>query len=279
MIVKQARYLQARKKRYNETKRIRRMQMSYMKAPVVLSLSVLLGAGVYAEQTVGIDVSADFFGKYVWRGQNLNDASVFQPGIGITYGGLTGSIWGSLDMTGENDNRYEFTEYDFSIEYSASLPGAEGVGFSVGAINYRFPSLTPTSTTEVYCGFNFELPLSPSVTVYRDVDQADGTYVSFGVGHSFEKAFQLSTDIPVGMEIGASVGWGDSKYNNFYWGVDNSKMNDLILSLSFPLKVNGWTISPSVNYVTLLSNDIRSTDVYDKKSDYVFAGVMLSRSF
>ncbi len=253
--------------------------MSYTKTAVVLSLTVLLGAGVYAEQAVGIDVSADFFGKYVWRGQNLNDATVFQPGIGITYGGLTGSIWGSLDMTDENDNRYDFTEYDFSIDYSASLPVVEGAGFSVGVINYRFPSLTPTSTTEVYCGFNFDLPLSPSVTVYRDVDQADGTYVSFGVGHTFEKVFQLSTDIPVGMEIGASVGWADSKYNNFYWGVDNSKMNDLTLSLSFPLEVNGWTVSPSVNYVTLLSNDIRRTDVYDTKSDYVFAGISLSKSF
>jgi len=253
--------------------------MNIKKVAVMLSVSVLLGTSVYAEQTVGVDVSADFFGKYVWRGQNLNDSTVFQPGIGVTYGGLTGSIWGNLDMTAENDNRYDFTEYDYAIDYSSSVPGIDGVDFSIGAIYYRFPSVKPSSTTEVYWGFSFDLPLSPSLTVYHDVDEADGTYVTAGIGHSFEKVFELSSELPVGMDVGASVGWGDSGYNDYYWGVDNSKMNDLTLSVSFPMEVAGWTVAPSVHYVTLLSSDIRSSDTYDKKSDYLFAGISLSKSF
>lgn len=253
--------------------------MSTRKTAVVLSVLSLLGTMARAEDAVGIDVSADFFGKYVWRGQNLNNSSVFQPGVGVTYGGFTGSVWGSLDMTASNDNRYDFTEYDFSIDYSAEVPGVDGVGFSVGSILYRFPSVTPSSTTEVYWGFNFDLPLSPSVTVYHDVDQADGTYVAFGVGHSFEEIFHLSPEMPVGMEIGASVGWADSDYNAFYWGVEESKLNDLTLSVSFPVEIAGWTVAPSVNYVTLLNSDIRQSDVYAKKSDYVFAGISLSKSF
>ena len=208
--------------------------MNIKKVAVMLSVSVLFGTSVYAEQAVGVDVSADFFGKYVWRGQNLNDSTVFQPGIGVTYGGLTGSIWGNLDMTAENDNRYDFTEYDYAIDYSSSVPGIDGVDFSIGAIYYRFPSVKPSSTTEVYWGFSFDLPLSPSLTVYHDVDQADGTYVTAGVGHSFEKVFELSSELPVGMDVGASIGWGDSDYNDYYWGVNNSKMNDLTLSVSFP---------------------------------------------
>lgn len=254
--------------------------MSLRGIAAMLSVVAVFGTTVRADNTVGVDVSADFFGKYVWRGQNLNDAPVFQPGVGITYGGLTGSIWGSLDMTAENDNRYDFTEYDFAIDYSGSLPGVEGVGFSVGAIYYRFPSVTPSGTTEVYWGFSFDdLPLSPSVTVYHDIDEADGTYVSVGVGHSFERIFSLSPQMPVGMEIGASVGWADSNYNEYYWGLDKSKMNDLTVSVAFPFEVSGWSVAPSINYVTLLSDSLRETDAYDSKSDYVFAGISLSRSF
>jgi hypothetical protein len=43
--------------------------------------------------------------------------------------------------------------------------------------------------------------------------------------------------------------------------------------------LDGWTLAPSLNYVTLLSDDIRATDAYDSASDYFFAGVGLSKGF
>ena len=254
--------------------------MSIRKAAIALSVLSLFAATVRAEDAaVGIDVSADFFGKYVWRGQNLNNSSVFQPSVGLTYGGFTGSIWGNLDLTNANDNSGEFSEWDFSLDYSAAVPGVEVLGFSVGAIHYHFPSIRPANTTELYWGLSLDAPLSPSVTVYHDIDEVCGTYVAFGLGHSIENIFELSPEMPVGMEIGASVGWGDSDYNAFYWGLDGSRLNDLTLSVSFPVEVLGWTVAPSVNYVTLLSDGIRATDAFAKKSDYVFAGINFSKSF
>ena len=68
-------------------------------------------------------------------------------------------------------------------------------------------------------------------------------------------------------------------YNKYYWGTDQSKMQDLSFSVSFPVEVVGWTVAPSLNYVTLLSDDIRSTDAYSTDSDYFFAGVSISKSF
>lgn len=254
-----------------------RKTMTVFGVTVVLALSGSVVAEE-AEQKIGVDASADFYGKYIWRGQNLNNSTVSQPGVSITYGGLTGSVWGNLDMTDSNDNSGEFTEYDFSLDYSVAVPGAEGLGFSIGAIQYNFPSVN-NDTLELYWGFSLDVLLSPSITVYHDVDEANGTYVTFGVGHTFEKVFELSPDMPVALELGASVGWADSGFNEDYWGVDNSKMNDLTLSMALPFEMLGWTVSPSVNYVTLLSDSIRSTDVYAQKSDYVFAGLSLSKSF
>ena len=232
-----------------------------------------------AEEKIGFEITADYFGKYIWRGQNLSDDPVFQPGVSMTYGDLTAGIWGSLDTTKINNASGEFTEYDYYLDYSADVPFIDGVGYSVGVINYYFPSTE--DTTEVYWGLSFDWPLSPSLTVYHDVDDIKGTYASFGLSYSIDKITELGSDIPVGMEIGASLGLGSASYNKGYWGstIKSSKLNDLALSLAFPFEIAGWTVSPSLNYVTLVSSSIRKTDTFSKSSDYFFVGISLSKSF
>ncbi len=255
------------------------------KMALVLVLAVLFicSVSVSAEaekEKLGFGISADYFGKYIWRGQNLNDDSVFQPSISANYAGLTAAIWGSFDLTNYNGNSGDFSELDYSLDYSGSLPGVDGVGYSIGAIYYDFPGSAIKDTTELYWALAFDLPLSPSITVYHDVDEAEGSYVLLGFGHSIDKITELSPDCAVGMELGASLGWGSGSYNKYYWGTDQSKMQDLALALSFPMVIGqGWTLTPSLNYITLLSDKLRATDAYDTASDYFFAGVSLSKSF
>ncbi len=234
---------------------------------------------VIAEDKIDFEITADYFDKYIWRGQNLSDDPVFQTGISASYKGLTAAIWSSMDLTNINGNSGDFSEIDCSLDYSSAIPGMEGIGYSVGVIYYDFPGTTVKDTTEIYLGLNFDLPLSPSITVYHDVDEAEGSYVSLAVGHSIEKIAELGPDLPVGMEISASLGWGSGSYNKYYWGTDQSKLNDMAFSVSFPLEIAGWTVAPSLNYVTLLSDDIRDTDTYGTDSDFFFAGISLSKSF
>jgi len=239
---------------------------------------------VFADNRIEFEVRADFFSKYVWRGQNISDDPVFQPSISAGYDGLTVSIWGNLELTNINDKSGDFSELDYSLDYSGDFPGIKGIGYSVGVIYYDFPGAAADSTripdtTELYWGFSFDLPASPSITVYHDVDEAEGTYISFAIGHSIEKFVELGPDVPVEMEVGASLGWGSGSYNKYYWGTEQSKMNDLVLSASFPFEVAGLTVAPTLNYVTLLNDDIRDTDAYGTDSDFFFAGVSLSKSF
>jgi hypothetical protein len=61
-------------------------------------------------------------------------------------------------------------------------------------------------------------------------------------------------------------------------------MQDLTLSVGFPIPIMGWTLTPSINYVTLLDSDVRAADTYatysgNNDSDYVFTGITLSTSF
>jgi hypothetical protein len=241
---------------------------------------VLCGAQAsIAEDKIDFEITADYFGKYIWRGQNLSDDPVFQPGLTIGYGNLTAGIWGNMDLTNINGNSGDFSEVDYSIDYSSDLPGIEGVGYSIGFIYYDFPGTTTKDTTEVYWGLNFDLPLSPSITVYHDVDEAEGSYISMAFGHSIEKIGELGPDIPVGMEIGTSVGWGSGSYNKYYWGTNQSKMQNIAFSVAFPMEIAGWSVAPSLNYVTLLSDDIRNADTYGTDSDFFFAGISISKSF
>ena len=94
-------------------------------------------------------------------------------------------------MTNYADNSGEFTEVDYYFGYEGDVPGVDGVSFEAGVINYHFPSAT-CDTTEIYWGFGFDLPLSPSVTVYHDIDAIDGTYVSFGFAHDFGTIVELA---------------------------------------------------------------------------------------
>jgi len=154
------------------------------------SVLFVFGATSFADEKneIGFEATADFANKYIWRGQNLVDDWVFQPGAVVSYGGLSASFWGNLDMTDENCSNGEFSEIDLTLDYSAQFPGIDVLGYSVGMINYDFPvNGSADDTTEVYAGLSLDVPASPSVTFYRDVDETgDGLYISFGVGHSFE---------------------------------------------------------------------------------------------
>ena len=228
-----------------------------------------------AEDKVIIGASADVMSKYVWRGQNLVDDWVLQPGAYVNYNNFTASFWGNLDLTNENGYKGEFSEIDLTLDYSAQVPGVDILSYSLGFINYDFPINGGFDDTwEIYWGFGFDVPASPSVTVYHDVDEAAGTYVSFGIGHSIDNL----TDFGLGVDLSASIGWGSSGYNKTYWGPDDSELNDLVLSTAFPLEVAGFSVTPSMNYITIVGDDIRAPNTYGQNDMWV-AGIGFSKEF
>ena len=244
----------------------------------VLLLTVVSGSAVFGEESneLSFELGADFYSKYIWRGIVVTDDYAFQPSINVSYGGLTAGVWGNVDMTSYTGNSGEFTEVDYTLDYSGQMPGLEKVSYSVGLINYHFPSVVG-DTTEIYWGLGLDIPLSPSVTVYHDIDEIDGTYASFAIGHDFGTIAELAEDMPVGMDFSASVGIGDSDYNNGYWGTDDTAANDLLLSVSFPFELAGFTVSPSLNYISIMDGGIRDAD--GDSSDYFVTGISLSMSF
>jgi hypothetical protein len=229
-----------------------------------------------AEDKVDVGVTADVFSKYIWRGQNIVDDWVLQPGASVGYKGLTGSVWGNMDLTGELVDSGQLTEVDLAVDYSNKVPGVDVVGYSVGTIYYSFLNTHSHPTAEVYGGLNLNVPLSPAVRWYYDYDVIDGSYVQLSVGHTIEKIRSWGEDCHCDLQVGASMGLGTDGYNQGYFGVDQTALNDLTLTAGIPFTFGKLTIRPSIGYSTMLDDDIRAaTD----KSDNFWGGVGAAYNF
>ena len=239
------------------------------------------GAVAAEEQVVKFGLSADYYSKYIWRGQNINDKSVFQPAVSVSAYGFTGSVWGNMDLTNKSatapDNAGEFSEFDYTIDYTAAIPGIDWLSGSAGVVHYEFPNTTYKPTTEIYGGFSLTaVPLTPSFKWYRDVEEIKGSYFQFGVGQLFDKLYVMNDKCYCGLQLGASYGWGNAAYDKGYFGVDSGQSNDLTLSAGLCMQIYSWMVKPSINYSTMISDSIRAGR---EKNDNIWAGVGVSTSF
>jgi hypothetical protein len=241
-------------------------------------IAVMLGSApvTMAGDDVTASVGADLFSKYIWRGQNVVDDWVLQPSASVGYKGLTGSIWGNVDLTGDFVDDWEFSEVDYTVDYSNKFPGQETLGYSVGLIYYDFPNTPWEATSEVYGGLTAGLFLSPAVKWFYDFDEADGSYILFSVGHTIEKIKEWREDCYCNAQVGASLGYATDNYNEFYFGVDDGAINDLTLTAGLPISVGKLTIKPSIGYSIMIDDDIRAST---GKSDNFWGGIGASYSF
>jgi len=216
---------------------------------------MLLGSANAGELPFEVEVGADLFSHYVWRGMILTDDPVLQPSLTLSSCGFSANVWGSIDMTDLNEDPgedYHMQELDFTLSYDFSP--VEGLDLGVGVIYYAFPGTAFDSTQEAYASVALsEVPfVTPSITAYYDFDEIEGWYVSAALEHEFALAENLT------LGVGACLGFGDSDYNLGYWGVDDSGLNDLNLSASLSYQVNdAFSVGISAGYMVLVGSDVK----------------------
>jgi hypothetical protein len=253
---------------------------SLITCSTVLAYDVNTAAPAKTADKLGFAISSDFFSKYVWRGQVITNGAAFQPSVTATYGHWTANVWANADMTSYRNRSGKVTEYDLTLDYSNKFSEDSKVGYSIGTIHYHFPSFSATDTTEIYWGFNFDVPFSPAIKVYHGLGNENGTYVNASIGHTYEKVMKFTEACYCNLQWGASLGWGNGTYNRDYWGVNGSHLNDLGFTLALPVCFpGGWTVKPNINYVTLVDGAIRSSDLYARSSDYLFTGINITKTF
>jgi hypothetical protein len=247
---------------------------------LAVAMTFLIGTAMAQEdKPFTASATAGYYSKYIWRGQNVNDTSVLQTNASGSYYGFTGSIWSNIDLTNDShfapNNAVDFSEIDYSLDYSHSF---SKVGISLGVIEYLFPNTTAPSTTEIYGGLSFAVPLSPKITWYRDVKQIDGSYIQVSAGHTFDKIKKWSEDYSVGLSLNGSIAWASAGYNEGYFGIDATKFNDLTIGIGVPFNLKGVSMTPSFNFSSMLDKAIGDA-TWDSSRNNVWFGLGFSKSF
>ncbi|MFH1057708.1 MAG: TorF family putative porin [Pseudomonadota bacterium] len=258
---------------------------------LVVSLALALGMlcqvalapapALAGEKEWTVDLAAAYNSKYIWRGIMQVDDPVLQPSLNVNKGGLTFNIWGSYNLTDKNDygqphgnGKNKFTELDLTAEYAFSLAGFT---IPVGVIHYAFPNTGFEATTEVYAGVAYSWVITPSIKVFKDIDESHGTYVLGSLAYSLDLP-SPAKQVSWGLAASISAAWADKDNNKFYWGgTDSDAFTDSLLTIGVPIKIMEFvTLTPAFNQVWLLDSKVKDVAGYDSKS---YFGVTLSVSF
>ena len=243
------------------------MQVRHWSAVLFVALAFPILAG--ASDKLELSTDAALVSRYVWRGIVATDGAVFQPSVTAAYRGLSLNVWGNYDLDNVNSTDYRFTEADYTLDYSLPL---RNFSLSLGSIVYDFPNTGYHPTTELYLGVSLQSFLSPSLTVYKDIDEADGSYLLL----SFERSFQLENK-PVSIDFQTGVGFCTAHNNRFYYHASGSALTDIHLGVSVPIAAReNLAIVPGIYYSTLLDTAIRSAAA---KPDNVIFSLAVSASF
>lgn len=260
----------------NLTRRIRMRLKLFKLVILVVLLFVVCSASAFAyseddESAFTWGFEGGFVSKYVFRGILSTDGICFQPDFWIGTGPFTFDIWGNMDMDDANEAGWEFSEVDFTLSYDHSFPL---VDVTAGATYYMFPAIDADETTEVFAGAAFiDFPFTPSLTVYYDVQDAEGMYFDLGFGGTVG-----GTNDVTGMDWDAHLGYGTSEYNDYYFGAGDSSIgpgfNDFSLEISRTFAMKGFYIKPMAGCSFIIDDDIR--DLVADPDNYwfgIFAGI------
>jgi hypothetical protein len=272
---------------------------------IILLISGLLAVSsmpLFAEEEKPTgDATVAVLSKYVWRGQELSRNSiVVQPSLTAGYKGFSVNLWGNLDTSpyysGTDDKSYSsaWNETDFTLSYSKTIGlfnlGAGYIYYGLGAANKD--AVDPLDSQEIFASVGLNTILSPTLTVYKEIDHYNQWYFLLGVSHAFELNKMVS------LKLAATASYLLSTDEATYPTFDNnavatsdkfSNLHDGTLTVSLPVKATSYiTLTPTVSYVFPLSSDaknemkgrgISGQNPSNRDSSFVYGGLMASITF
>ena len=172
---------------------------------VVLVLALLL-PGVIKAQEFNVTAKADFVSDYIWRGAYQNSGFSVQPTLGLSYGNLSLSAWGSQSLT-KTDGAQEF---DINLSYTIGGDYKHDHHFE-GTLAYNF-------------GENFPLTLSWSTMFAGGDDNKDGD-------RAYSTYINASYNIACPAEITLTPSVGFTPWKGMY-DADGAAFTDIALKAS-----------------------------------------------
>jgi hypothetical protein len=209
--------------------------------------------------------------KYVWRGINFVDDPVLQPSVWLSFCGFTGGVWGSMELTdvnevpGGDERAMKFTEMDLYLSYTRQA-GPACITLGIG--DYIYPNTDYKSTAELSLVAAFGVPLTPVLSLYRDIKEADGLYTSIGVSQAIPGAWRVSDAISVSAPVlSASIGYGNSLHNTFYYWYPDAALGDMTINATLPISIgSSLYVTPAARYAMLMDSEIK--DLFEEDTQF-----------
>ena len=257
------------------------MRKLVLVALLIIGLMVPLGLGpasmAQAKLTPTVDLEVAFNSKYVWRGIVVVDDWVAQPSLTASIGGFSFNVWADYMLTNQNNRKNEFDEIDLTADYTFSIGK---FSIPVGVIRYTFPGSTAPDTTELFAGVSYDWIVTPSLMIYKDVQESNGVYVLGALDYSLDLP-KLGDGVGWSLALGASIAYANSDNNSFYYnGTDKSGFADYSGYISLPFSIGQYfSVTPQVVFTGLVDSDIKDNMKALQYENNVYFGVVLAASF
>jgi len=249
---------------------------------------------VVEEEKPTTDFTVSALSAYIWRGQQATkDSMVIQPSATVGYKGFTANLWGNIDTNpySTTDASYSstWTETDMTLSYSRAFgPVTAGIGYIYYGLNApNAGAADPLDSQELFISLAGNVLLTPTLTIYKEIDHYHQTYFLFGVSHSFELTKMI------GLKLGGSVSYllsddastypkyndnaqpTTDKYNNFHDGV---------ISATLPITPMKYlTIAPTVSWVFPIGsdakNEMQGRSKNGQDNNFFYGGINVSFAF
>ncbi len=254
-----------------------------------LMLSVCLASpGMAEEESPSAEVSVSALSAYIWRGQELSrDSIVIQPSMTVGYKGFAANFWGNMDTNpyvaaGDPDRSAKWTETDLTLSYERSFGPVTATG---GYVYYGVDAADDSQ--EVFVSLGVDTLLSPSLTIYKEIDSNLYWYFLVGISHSFQITEAVSLD------LSASASYLESEDAEVYPQYDDqgtatgskfSNFHDGVISASLPISVaKHVTVTPNIAYTFPLSsdaeNEMKARSLRGTDDSFLYGGVVLCLAF
>ncbi|HQE81098.1 MAG TPA: hypothetical protein PK444_10400 [Syntrophorhabdaceae bacterium] len=223
-----------------------------------------ISQGEQAKDVTG-SVALATYNQYIFRGYEIGKSGlVIQPSMTVSLKGFSATLWGNMDTNQRNTKTATFNqefkkgwnETDLTLSYTHEIKNLSITG---GYIYYG--TKYADETEEVFVALSYKTIANPTITVYRDITNYKGTYINFGLSHSFPVYKEMTIDLAsgIGYFIGESDYWKTyerstatytgSKYRGFHDGM-------VKMGLTIPVK-KVFLIQPTVQYWFPLSSDAK----------------------
>ncbi len=246
------------------------------------------------------DFTTAVLNQYVWRGYELSRNSiVIQPSMTLGYKGFSANLWGNLDTKPYSPANASYAgtwnETDLTLSYTKTL-GLFNVGG--GYIYYSLASLNKDAadrndSQELFAAVGVNTLLSPTLTIYKEIDHYRNWYFLLGISHVFElnklvslklaasAGYLLSTDADTYPKFDSNALPTTDKFNNFHDGS---------VSANLPIKVTDRiTVTPTLSYIFPLTGDakdemkgvgLKGTALpSERDSSFLVGGILASFTF